>query len=492
MEKHKLLLWSKIYFPIILLAFCCLGISVYKAAHASFTHDEGVTYLTYVKKNTLGIISMQSPASANNHILNTLSMKVVDKLLNPSPINLRLPNLFAHFLFLVFSALIVADFKSNYYKVAAFMMLNANVYLIDLFSLARGYGLSLGFIMIHWYYLLKLMSNDFDIVKFRLMIIALMLSIVSNFSIIYYALSLGFVYVTYELIAANGAIKFRKVFTYSGFKFLSISLLLMLAFLYEPIRKLIKFKQLYFGGTNNIFDDTIYSLVYYSASSSNTQEFMMDWIYRLVLISLVLLIIVLIVSLVRKKWARKSNFFIGVLLMILLLQITFFYVFNTKYLIQRTAVFLIPLFTLAILQLIDELSSKTLYLLTSVLAVFFCYNTFRYVPRNSSINWICDADNERLIADLHQIQKNKYPNRKLRLGIHWIFEPSINYYRMTSNAGLWLDSVDRNGYEHKIFEYYFVESQSLNKFADTARFELVKTYSKSGNLLIKNKTIEQY
>ena len=159
---------------IIIIGFVFLSLSIYKAAHTPFTHDESFTYLSYVKKSVIGIVTMEEPVSANNHILNSIGMKVIDKLMAPTPFNLRLPNIFGHLLYIIFSALIINTYKNSYFKVIAFVLLNSNIYLIDLFSLARGYGLSLGFLMVHWYFLYKTLGNNQNKNNFRLMLFALL------------------------------------------------------------------------------------------------------------------------------------------------------------------------------------------------------------------------------------------------------------------------------------------------------------------------------
>lgn len=490
MKLNHLIPFKRYYILIGILGLVFWSLSIYKASHSAFTHDESFTYITYVKKSVIGIVSMQPPVSANNHILNSLSMKVIDKLMSPNPFNLRIPNILGHLLFIVFSALIINDFRNNYFKVAGFILLNSNIYLIDLFSLARGYGLSLGLLMIHWYYLIKLITEPRHKTNFKFMLIALFLAIASNFSIIYYALSLSIIYVFYEVKKRTEVKKPYFLMVNLNSKFLIVTMILFIAFLYEPIRKLVKFNQLYFGGTNNFFDDTIYSLVFYSSTSAIQNEFIIKIIYVLVVIAIGLIFLRLLFKLFKNQIEAKSNLFAGSFILVMIIQIILFYLFNTKYLIQRTAVFLIPLFTIAILSIINEAGYSLGYFLITFVALFLFYITVQYTPLNKSLNWTYDADNENVINDLENIYANAYSRKKLNLGIDWIFHPSLNYYRLTSNAGNWLDTLDREGYENKKFNYYFVESQSLNKFADTTKFKLLKTYSTSGNSLIKNLKFE--
>jgi hypothetical protein len=477
---------------LIIPGICFLSLSIYKASHTPFTHDESFTYMTYVKKSVWGIISMESPASANNHILNSLSMKVIDKLLPATPFNLRLPNLFGHLIFIIFSSLLSLQFKRNFLKIAAFIFINCNIYLIDLFSLARGYGLSLCFLMMHWYFLNRVFANAKDKVSFRWMVIALLMSIASNFSIIYYSLALGLICLSIDLYKYQQSGILADSIVFSHWMFMTLCILTMFAFCYGPILKLIQYKQLYFGGTQNIFADTVYSLVYYSCISFKMDDYRLQLIYYAVLISFCLFLLILVQAVFKRRLFKETNFFMAALGFVLVIQVVFFYLFNTKFLIQRTAAFLIPLYMLSLLALINEADGSILGIITFLLSLVILPTSISSVPLNYSLNWSYDADNERLIHDLKQIQKNSPQEKKISLGIDWIFEPSLNFYRYTTNAGKCLDTVDRNGYLNRNFEYYFVESSSLNKFADTVRFKLLKTYDLSGNKLIKNKSFEQH
>jgi hypothetical protein len=475
---------------IIIIGFVFLSLSIYKAAHTAFTHDESFTYLSYVKKSVIGILTMEEPISANNHILNSIGMKVIDKLLAPTPFNLRLPNIFGHLLFIIFSALIINTYKNSYYKVIAFVLLNSNIYLIDFFSLARGYGLSLGFLMAHWYFLYKTASNIQNKNNFRLMLFALLLAMLSNFSVIYYTISLIVIYLIYEVknYTSNKALFLSIIIR--NMKFVLLLSSLTIVFLFGPLLKLLQFNQLYFGGTHNFFDDTIYSLVYYSTVSMGIVDFQIKAIFLIAVILMALIIAIQLIKLFKHKTTIESSFFIVSLVIIMLIQITFFYFFNTKYLIQRTALLLIPIFIFSLLGFVNDLGNIVIYFAAGFVSLFMFYLTLRFIPMDNSLNWQYDADNEKLLSELKTIYKKSDTQNKLSLGVDWIFQPSLNFYRATTDASSWLDTIVKEGYDYKKYEYYFVESASINKFVDTTQFRVLKTFPQSNNLLIKNLKFE--
>lgn len=481
--NHLTINWCN--YLIISLGLFFLYLSIYKASHCAFTHDESFTYLSYVKKNIMGIISMEEPVSANNHILNTIGMKVVDKLISPTPFHLRIPNLVSHLLFIFFSALLVSGFKNNFLKLISFVLLNSNIYLIDFFSLARGYGLSLGFLMMHWYFLIETFKTNFERKTFLLMATSLFLAMTANFSLIYYTIALMIFYLILGFKINYKSHKTNNQNAIFQFKVLFGLLIFSILFFYTPISKLVKFDQLYFGGTNNLLDDTIYSLVYYSSISITTIEGKITLVYTIVLAILLLLLLVFLFRIFKRENIKTSSIFISLFLIILCIQTALFYLFNSKFLIQRTAIFLIPLFTLCIINVINESDNYFLHLFSGIISTLLLYFTISFTPMNYSINWKYDADNETLLSDLNRIHINSPTKNKLRLGIDWIFQPSLNYYRLTSNANLWLDTLTKEGFYDKDYSFYFVESSNISKFVNSKKFKVIKTYPTSNNILIK-------
>ena len=122
--------------------------SGYKAYFDSFTHDESKTWLDSIHRSIIEIITFNYPESTtNNHLLNTLLMKGCSVLFGDSEFSLRLPTWLAHFIYIYFTIRILQLFDNAWIIVSGFIILNFNPYLVDFFSIARGYGLALAFMM---------------------------------------------------------------------------------------------------------------------------------------------------------------------------------------------------------------------------------------------------------------------------------------------------------------------------------------------------------
>lgn len=138
-------------FPEILYGAAILSISgffflyeIFRAVRVGFTEDEASTLLLYLAHDVSAVFNF---SAANNHLLNSLLAKIFLVGGGSAELVLRLPNLFGYLFYLLFSFLIVNKFKNRWMAVGGFLLLNLNVYVLDFFSLCRGYGLSLDFLL---------------------------------------------------------------------------------------------------------------------------------------------------------------------------------------------------------------------------------------------------------------------------------------------------------------------------------------------------------
>lgn len=140
---------TKIFYWLIILAYLLLFIYVViRANNLSFTHDESLSY-AILFDNPMAI------QTANNHILNTLFMWLSSLFFGNSEIALRLPNILSFGLYLYASFVIFKETKNAWLMALGSCLILLNPFLIDYFSLARGYGISLGCMMLSLYFFLR-------------------------------------------------------------------------------------------------------------------------------------------------------------------------------------------------------------------------------------------------------------------------------------------------------------------------------------------------
>ncbi len=139
-----------------LLGAAAMAYAVVRAVKLSFTFDEAATYISYLSSNILSVLDF---TDANNHVLYTLFARLTSAAAGPSELVLRLPSLFGFGLYLWFSWKIVNRFFGRLGALAGFLILNLNPYVLDFFSLGRGYGLALGLEMAAVYFFLRYLDS---------------------------------------------------------------------------------------------------------------------------------------------------------------------------------------------------------------------------------------------------------------------------------------------------------------------------------------------
>jgi hypothetical protein len=151
----------------LLIAAACLfflSFAAVRAARVPLTYDEAAAYLRYVDTEypsvfNTSFLSVFSFEVATNHFLNTLLTKAFSLAAGGSEFVLRVPNLIGYAMYIGFSLLILFGFTRRAIAFAGFMLLNLNPYVLDFFTLSRGYGLSLGFLMAALFFLLRLVER---------------------------------------------------------------------------------------------------------------------------------------------------------------------------------------------------------------------------------------------------------------------------------------------------------------------------------------------
>lgn len=107
-----------------------------------FVIDEAVSFMTQAVYPYRWIVECRYP-SGNNHILNSLLMRAMLQLVGPGEFWLRLPILLASVAGMLMTVAWGRRFASRNTLLLAFMLLHANPYVVEFYSLCRGYGLAL-------------------------------------------------------------------------------------------------------------------------------------------------------------------------------------------------------------------------------------------------------------------------------------------------------------------------------------------------------------
>ncbi len=146
--------WFAILLGLIASAFFVY--EVLRAAMVSITFDEAATQMTYLSSGFFAVFDLRS---ANNHFLYTFLARLFSIFGGSSELSLRLPSLLGYLLYLGSSWAILNRFFGRFVALSGFLFLNLNPYVLDYFSLGRGYGLALGFEMAALYFFLVFLDS---------------------------------------------------------------------------------------------------------------------------------------------------------------------------------------------------------------------------------------------------------------------------------------------------------------------------------------------
>jgi hypothetical protein len=469
---------------IVQVSYCIIGLLVflyvlYRAIKIGVTYDEAWTINSFVPQNFINILNY-SPCDANNHIINTLLIKLLFLFGNHSLFIARLPNVLAFIMYVVFSYKIASRYLSSLLGICLFLLLILNPFVLDFFSIARGYGLSLGFLMASLYYVISYFLNQ-QPTKIIFSLIFGAMAVLCNFSLLNYFLVL--------LIAINiVSYFFSKQYNFKQNLFFSFAVLIsLIVTIYEPIRKLKANGNLYYGGDNNFYSDTLISLTKYTFYTSNTNIAIE---YSLNTFIVVILISILLSFYYNRSLLTSKNLVLGITLLCILSVVVQHYLLGTLYLIDRTALFFYPLFILCLCFSLNEFSKKRISkIIAFVVVLSFGINFFRNTNFYKTAIWYFDAHSISILNELNE--KGKVKNRKIKIDFSWPFQSSINYY-VNNNKFPFIEIVKNKQDREELntmAEYYIYLNQSLEKVGYDANSQKINSFTKDIFKQYKNEKI---
>jgi hypothetical protein len=459
-----------------------------RACILSITWDEAFSYLEFVRT---GIVfpDKYGDMSANNHLLYTGLEIYLTHLLGTAEWVLRLPSLVAHILFLVYSVKLVKQLSNKWLSIAAFLFINLNPYLLDFFSLARGYGLSIGLMMTSIYYL-YIFHKGFENKFAGLSVFFAGLSVLANYVMLNYCIALVSTLVLLQLYHTyhSTETKSRFLFFIRNVSMPVILFLLLLAFVLPIGLKLRAAGALFFGGNNGFWKDTVHSLIDRSLYELHYN----CWIQRSVKGFVVLILIAASlfagIRFFRKRISGDVLFLISSILLIVIgagSAIAQHYLLGTLYLIDRTTLFLFVLFTVMLAFFVSEVSRerKALSIIAYASALGMAIHFAMAFNLNYTLEWKPDANTKEMLADLEKMKEIPKGKNNISISIPLLFETDINFYRDVKNL-TWLNAVARSRKRNQLEDYYYLspkELAALNKDS----VEIMKTYAVTGNVLAR-------
>lgn len=394
----------------------------------SLTWDEAFTFFEFVRHPSW-LPHDFNYMSANNHLLNTWLMKCSVFLFGDGELALRLPNVIASGFFFFWSARLLKKlFENNWFALAAFLALTLNPFVLDFFSLARGYGISLALMMGAVYQLTVYIKEDPAVKRGLKIQFFLLFAILANLTMLHL-----FAAVTLILLIDQFYKKENSSRKTDLIKLLILPVLL-LAVLFFYLQKLESSGAFFFGREIGTAIGTLHSLA--ESAAYRNSNFLSPMFFVLVAFPVLLFFPLL------RKWKNrtkdKNQYWSLVLLTLLLLSfltpVLQHILLGSNYLSGRTGIFLLPLFSFAAIGLSLQLPRLWTGILLSLLGTFsILLFTFSFNLRYT-IDFREQADLKDAMRELKK-QNPQSPENLFALVFttDLPYEVPVNYYKMRFN-----------------------------------------------------------
>lgn len=442
------LFWSLLAMSGLLLAY-----TVSRAFLLSFTFDEAWSWAWYARIDTWEILTYKNP-TANNHMLNSLLMKLSGGLFGDHVFAWRLPNVLAHAGYLYFSIRLLKRFRRPLLVLFGFLFLNLNPWLLDFFSLARGYGLAMCAMLGAVAFLLEYVDQP----RMKKLVPALLLAAVSvlcNFTMLHFFLAFCGLVVLLQLQSALTDQNWKD-FALTMLPVLG-ALLFIVLMITGPVRRLMDHEQLYYGGQQGFWADTVNSLC-------NSYLYKLDywrhdmWLLQKVVMALLALMLLVFVLRWRKaNWQLKTTPGLLVFALLVLPGISSTLqaaILGSNFLLSRTGLFFIPLLMVALVFLLNVDWQRPLQYTAAVLTVLLLFHSGRALNFTHTVEWKYDACTSEMLDDLHAHWAARGIDQPVSLGLSWQFWSGVDFYQQRVHSN-WLDKVNNKGCLGGN-EYYYV------------------------------------
>lgn len=267
---------------------------------------------------------------------------------------------------------------------------------------------------------------------------------------------------------------------------------LFLAIIIAIIVPLQQREQFYFGGKDNFVNDTIKSLIRSSLYFREYHNKSDDLILVGVIITIVLSVVLFLYQSLRQTRLTIPAVILMILLVSVIIVVLQHSILDVPFPMERTALFYIPLFLLVLVycsrEIVEVAGLVGRVTITPLLLLFYVALSAHFIMTANftrTFAWPYDASTKAMMMELsreHSALDNN--DRQMSIGINWLFEPTINYYRISRDLK-WLQPATRAGVLSEHYDYYYVFEDEREKI-DRVGASILKHYPASQTILAKS------
>ena len=356
--------------------------------------------------------------SAAVHLLNALFTSCIKRAGFHSDLAMRLPNTLSYVAYLI-AAIDLGRGLKRPLALLQFVLLTLNPFLLDFFSLARGYGLGLAAMLPSIAFAVRYLRTDrmsWCIASW----LSGMLSVVANYTMLNFFIPL--VLILLMITWHNGQQRSVRAMLVRG----SIPAALTLAFFAALLPVLLDLREgghFYFGGRWDLYSDTIASLGrcfgYHSRHSTAASI-----AFQVVFAWAILWSLWRTCTAVRARAFAPASVIAGVLVLSLLSALSQFYLMGTPYPVERTALLYCPLVALCAAHGLAEFTWRWTRVPALLIGSAFVLHFATTVNFDRTYSWRFDSGSREVV----DLVRERYPGG-VRLGLCYEYVPAIWHYR---------------------------------------------------------------
>lgn len=455
---------------------------LYKVLHVPVTIDE-VPAVFHYSKFSCWEIMMYPDNIPNNHILNTLLVKLSMMLFGAEQWAIRLPNLLAFLLYGlgVFRILrLLLGHHSPWFLAGALLFVHP--YLLDFFGLARGYGLSLAMVTLSAGFLMQGYLRQSPAFLWSALATATLASYANFTTLVFWA---AITLLTGAWFLMNHRHNLKK--SIRPLLLITLVALAYLALIMVPLQKMHSSNEFQYWTSRGFYQETIISLIH-------------NWIYNSPILSRIphagyLVPVVLALGVVlfssfrgeehpqqdQKKslpgfMSQPGSVAVALLLLPALINLGQTVILGTPNLSGRTALFFYPLTAFLFVAALSRIPSFRKPLVNTVAATLLTLVLLTNLAHRTSLKsvreWAFDQNTLEVLAFLRE----QYPDRTVTLKTSWFFHSSFYFYQITGKTP-WLDlqPYDYNTDVNTAAEFYYIFAEDFEKLSP--RFNVAYKFS---------------
>lgn len=449
---------------------------LYRAIVLSITYDE--VWLFYLASLPCSEI-MYDPncfQSANNHVLNTLLVKLVLLIDDKTIWLIRLPNVLAFVLYYISGIALFKQISSNkIFQLSGVLLASCMPFVLDFFSLSRGYGLALSFQLCSMACLLVYL-NRFQYKYLIIGFVTAALAVYSNFTWLNFFIATWGVF---NLSVYFFTSKEKTIFSFLKLNLPALCCTIILTLLsFKPITYLRQQDEFKWG--SNAWIDSFH---HFAKDLNYSNSFGFAVLTQVFVFALFVLTGYLMFKHFHKNASTQFSklLFVFILLCTLItITIAQRFLLNVMYIDGRKALMyfiFIPLLFLFCLELLVKSNTHFKNSIAVLFTILFVgYNAFKINPKASKEWWFDEYNSEVL----DYISKHQIPNHN-GITISWAFGSSFNFYnKMVYNHKLNpIEIIDDKLINDKS-AYYYIMHEDKSKVPQN--YILVEQFGELGYL----------